>query len=51
MKECTFKPKTLGVSYKTGLQKMSVKEVAGVEHYQQRLERMKSMKMEEEALK
>jgi hypothetical protein len=37
MKECTFRPKTLGDEYKSALQKKSVKEIPGANKYQVRI--------------
>jgi hypothetical protein len=37
MKECTFKPKTLGDNYKSALQKKSVKDIPGANSYQLRI--------------
>lgn len=37
MKECTFRPKTLGARYKSTSQKTSLKNIPGAESYKMRI--------------
>ena len=51
MKECTFRPKTLGNKYKSSIQRTSLKNIPGADTYQQRVQKVKEKKKEDEKLK
>ena len=44
MKECTFKPKTLGDKYKQAIQKVSLDQIPGATSYKVRVDKVKTIK-------
>ena len=44
MKECTFKPKTLGEGYRTAIQKTTLDNIPGAASYKERVQKMKTKK-------
>jgi hypothetical protein len=47
MKECTFKPKTLGDGYRSAIQKTSLDNIPGAASYKVRVEKVKNKRREE----
>lgn len=51
MKECTFKPKTLGDGYRSANQKTTLDSIPGAASYKVRVEKVKAKRKEEEQIK
>lgn len=48
MKECTFKPKTLGDGYRQANQKTTLDNIPGAASYKDRIKKVKEREKEEE---